>query len=363
VSAPGRAAKRAGTIVHQQFPLNTEPPRDALAESSITPIDAFYLRTHGPIPEIAPERYRLRVRGLVDQPLELSLADLEERFAEREVVATLQCAGNRRAGLIAVRDVPGEAPWGPGATGTAVWRGVALADVLAEALPRSGAEHVALVGADTSPEAEPPQRFAVSIPRRKALRHEVLLAWGMNGAPLEREHGGPLRVVVPGWIGARSVKWLERIELRSEPWDGWFQTTAYRLLPPDATPAPGRGIELGEVAINAEVLVPADGARVPAGRVEIRGYAFAGGERHVMRVDVSVDGGATWAQADLLENLGRWAWRLWRIGVDLAAGDHEVVARAWDSAGGTQPEHPATVWNPKGYVNSAWGRVRVTATA
>jgi sulfite oxidase len=184
----------------------------------------------------------------------------------------------------------------------------------------------------------------------------------MNGAPLGAVRGGPLRAVVPGWIGARSVKWLERIELRAEPWDGFFQATAYRLLPPDEEPAPGAGMALGEIAVNADVLVPGDGAAVAAGALEVRGHAFAGGERRATRVDVSPDGGRSWAQAELLEDLGRWAWRPWRIALDLAPGEHELVVRAWDSAGAVQPEHPATLWNPKGYANSAWGRVRVRVT-
>jgi sulfite oxidase len=320
------------------------------------------VRNHGPVPDVDTATFRLRVDGLVDTPLELSLDDLRDgRFAAREELATLQCAGNRRADLIAVRDIPGEAPWGPGATGTAAWRGVALADVLAAAGPRAEATDVAFVGADTAAEADPPQRFAGSIPRLKAERREVLLAWAMNGAPLPPVHGAPLRVVVPGWIGARSVKWLERIEVRAAPWDGHFQSTAYRLLPPGAEPAPGVGVELGEVAVNSDVLEPDDGARVPAGRLEVRGYAFAGGERRVVRVDVSVNGGRSFVEAELLDDLGRWAWRLWRVDVDLAPGEHELVSRAWDSAGGTQPERAATVWNPKGYVNSAAARVRVVA--
>ena len=186
----------------------------------------------------------------------------------------------------------------------------------------------------------------------------MLLAWGMNGAPLEPVHGAPLRVVVPGYIGARSVKWLERIELRARPWQGYFQQVVYRLLPEDGTPGPGAGMPLGLVALNADVLAPADGETVPAGPVEVRGYAFAGGERHVARVDVSLDGGATWRQAELLEDLGRWAWRHWRIEVELAPGEHEILVRAWDSSAATQPEDEAALWNPKGYVNNARPRVR-----
>jgi sulfite oxidase len=355
--------KRSDLIVHQEEPFNAETGLAALAEGPVTATDAFYVRGHGAVPQIDPTAWRLRVHGLVDRALDLSLATLREAFREREVTATLQCAGNRRAGLIAVREIAGEAPWGPGATGTATWTGVALADVLALAGPLREAAHVGFAGADLCPEAQPAQHFGGSIPLDKACRPEVLLAWSMNGDPLLPVHGAPLRVVVPGYTGARSVKWLERIEVRSRPWRGYFQHVVYRLLPEDQTPGPGAGMPLGLVALNADVLSPADGETVTAGPVEVRGYAFAGGERHVARVDVSLDRGATWTQAQLLEDLGRWAWRHWRITVDLPPGQHEIMARAWDSSAATQPEDEAALWNPKGYVNNARPRVRVHAVA
>jgi sulfite oxidase len=352
--------KRADTIVHEREPFNAEPTPAALAEGALTAIDAFYSRNHGPVPEVDPVGWRLRIDGLVGEPLELSLAELQDgRFPVRREVATLQCAGNRRAGLIAVRDIPGEAPWGPGATGTATWEGVALADVLAAAAPDAAATDVAFVGLDHTDEVDPPQAFGGSIPLRKALRPEVLLAWSMNGAPLTVAHGAPVRVVVPGFIGARSVKWVDRIELRDAPWDGFFQDVVYRLLTPEQEPAPGVGLSLGEAALNAAILRPGDDERVPAGRCVLEGYAFAGGERQVARVEVSADGGETWTQAELGEDLGRWAWRTWTCALHLAPGEHELVARAWDSAAAAQPEHAAPLWNPKGYVNNAWSRVRV----
>jgi sulfite oxidase len=357
----GRYGKRADLIVHELEPFNAETSPAALAEGPVTATDAFYVRGHGAVPEIDSAAWRLRVGGLVERELDLSLTTLREAFPEREVTATLQCAGNRRAGLMAIRDIPGEAPWGPGATGTATWAGIALSDVLALARPLGEACHVAFEGADLCPEADPAQRFGGSISLDKARRPEVVLAWAMNGEPLEPVHGAPLRVVVPGYIGARSVKWLERIELRSKPWPGYFQHVAYRLLPEDGTPGPGAGMALGLIALNADVLSPADGATVAAGAVEVVGYAFAGGERHVERVDVSVDGSATWSQAEFLDDLGPWAWRHWRISVDLPPGEHEIVARAWDSSAATQPEDEAALWNPKGYVNNARPRIRVHA--
>jgi sulfite oxidase len=353
--------KRADLIVHEREPFNAETGRAALAEGPLTATEAFYVRGHGPVPEIDSAAWRLRVHGLVERELDLSLMTLREAFRERDEIATLQCAGNRRAGLMAVRDIPGEAPWGPGATGTARWTGVALADILAAAGPLDEGGHVGFVGADVCSEVEPAEAFGGSIPLDKACRPEVLLAWAMNGKPLSPVHGAPVRVVVPGYIGARSIKWLERIEVRSTPWPGYFQHVAYRLLPEDGTPGPGAGMPLGLVALNADVLSPADGDTVAAGPVEVRGYAFAGGERHVARVDVSLDGGARWAQAELLEDLGRWAWRHWRITVDLPPGEHEVLVRAWDSSAATQPEDEAALWNPKGYVNNARPRVSVRA--
>ena len=300
----GRHGKRADVIVHEEEPFNAETGLGALAEGPLTATDAFYVRGHGAVPEIDPGTWRLRVHGLVERELDLSLATLREAFREREVTATLQCAGNRRAGLIAIRDIPGEAPWGPGATGTATWSGVALADVLAVAGPRPEAAHAGFDGADVCPEAKPVQRFGGSIPLDKACRPEVLLAWAMNGESLAAVHGAPLRVVVPGYIGARSVKWLERIEVRSRPWQGYFQQVVYRLLPEDGTVAPGAGMPLGLVALNADVLSPADGATVAGGagrgaRLRVRGRRAAR-----RRVDVSVDGAATWSQAELLDDLG-----------------------------------------------------------
>src|SRR5690349_21980327 len=169
-----RHGKRPDLIVHELDPFNAETPRAALMEG-LTATDAFYVRSHGAVPDIDPSAWRLRVGGLVERELELSLTTLREAFPERTETATLQCAGNRREGLIAVRPIPGEAPWGPGATGTATWTGVALNDVLALARPPRGAAHVGFEGADDAPEAHPVQRFGGSIPLDKACRPEVLL--------------------------------------------------------------------------------------------------------------------------------------------------------------------------------------------
>ncbi|MGH3499006.1 MAG: sulfite oxidase [Nocardioidaceae bacterium] len=359
-----RWGKRADMVVHSSEPFNAEPPASALAGNVLTPMDTFYARNHGAIPHVDPSTWRLTVGGLVGRELSLSLAELRTDYAHQEIVATLQCAGNRRAALLSVRDLPGEEPWGPGATSTARWTGVSLADVLGTAGVGAGAEHVEFAAGDVSPTADPPQAYGGSIDLAKARSREVLLAWGMNGQALPDAHGGPVRVVVPGYIGARSVKWVDRVSVRAQPSDNYFQAVAYRLLPPEADPErslPGEGLSLGPVALNTAILRPADGARLTAGSTEITGYAFAGDARRVVRVDVSADGGATWRQAFLDEPASAWAWTHWRIRVDLAAGAREILARAWDSTGALQPASPEHVWNPKGYVNNSWARITVHA--
>ncbi|MFJ2032968.1 sulfite oxidase [Streptosporangium sp. NPDC087985] len=352
-------------VVHEEEPFNAEPPPGALADQLITPLEAFYSRNHGPVPHLDAATWRLVVDGLVTQRLQLSLQELRGRFPEREVVATLQCAGNRRAGLIEVRDIPGEAPWGPGAISTARWTGVSLADVLAEAGLRPEAAHIAFAAPDVSPLADPPQPYGASIPAAKATSGEVLLAWAMNGRLLPAVHGAPLRVVVAGWIGARSVKWLQRITAQAEPSGNYFQAVAYRLLPAWADPSqagPEEGISLGPAALNCAILRPGEGARPAPGPAEVTGYAFAGDGRSVARVDLSIDGGRTWAQARLDKAAGPWAWQHWRTTVELPEGEVEITARAWDHTGAVQPESPASLWNPQGYANNSWARLHLTCS-
>lgn len=349
--------KRGDMIVHSSDPYNAEPPRRVLAGAELTPADAFYVRNHGPVPRGDPSAHRLHLDGLVAGPRVWTVDGLRSRFGEHQVLATLQCAGNRRAGLNEVREIPGQAAWGPGATSTARWTGVRLADVLAEAGVHDSAAHVAFEAPDVSDAADPPQRFGGSIPLRKAVAAEVLLAWAMNGERLPAVHGAPLRVVVPGYIGARSVKWLERVTLRRTPSANWFQDVAYRIQPDGA--GPRAGFALGPISVNSDVLDPDDGARVPPGRLRVRGYALAGDDREVPRVDVSTDGGHSWVQAELGARHGPWSWRMWRADLEVGPGPLTVLARAWDSAAGVQPESPAQVWNPGGYANNAWARVRL----
>ncbi len=357
--------KRADMLVHDQDPYNAEPPPAVLGTAVLTPVDAFYSRNHGPVPDIARDDWRLRVDGMVRTPLELSLAELRSEHPAHTVVATLQCAGNRRAGLMRVRDIPGQAPWRDGATSTARWTGVRLGDVLRRAGIAEEARHVAFAASDvcSSPD-EPAEPYGSSVPAQKALADEALLAWEMNGEPLPGVHGGPVRVLVPGYVGARSVKWVQQVTAQAVESASHFQSTAYRLLPADAhPPTAGPGFALGPVALSSAILEPEDGAVVAPGRLTVRGYALAGDHRSVARVDVSGDGGRTWQQATLEESLGPFAWRLWSSSVKVPSGaEVTILARAWDDTGAVQPERAASVWNPKGYVNHSWPRCAVTGS-
>jgi sulfite oxidase len=358
--------KYAATIVHKRSPFNAEPTPSALAREEITALDIFYCRNHGPIPDISRGEWRLTVGGLVSRRLNLTFEELTDTFGAHTVVATLQCAGNRRAEFNEVREVVGEDPWGSGATSTAEWRGVRLADVLdAAGVRRDDGLHVAFMGPDVSRLACPAQPFGGSIPLQKAMSDEVLLTWEMNHQPLPRIHGGPVRVVVPGYIGARSVKWVDAITVQKTPSQNYFQAVAYRILPADCDPdsaTPREGISLSSVALNCDILIPDDGAEAAAGPLKIQGYALADGDRCIARVEVSFDDGRNWHHAKLEPALSRWAWRQWSLTVEVQPGPLTVTARAWDTTGATHPESAASLWNPKGYANNSWARVRVDVT-
>jgi sulfite oxidase len=355
--------KRCDMTVRAGVPFNAEPPASVLAASAITGLDAFYCRNHGTIPDIAPERWRLTVDGLVDLPLRLTYGQLTGDFTAYSVVATLECAGNRRAELLDVRPIPGKEPWAHGAISTAEWRGARLADVLTAAgVDEREGLHVAFGAPDVAPEAVPVQSYGSSIPLSKAMSDEVLLAWEMNSEPLPRVHGGPVRVVVPGYVGARSVKWITAITVQSVPSQNYFQARDYRILPPDVDPdtaAPGQGIPLSSLPLNCDILVPDEGDEIPAGALTVRGWALAGDGRGIGRVDVSLDDGRTWRQAHLEAARSPWAWWPWSLTVETAPGPVSLLARAWDDTGVTQPESPAQVWNPRGYANNAWAHVNV----
>lgn len=357
--------KRTDMTVHDESPYNAESPISALAEA-ITPVEYFYSRNHGPIPEIATDAWELRVGGKVARPRTFSFDELTTEFETHAVTATVQCAGNRRAGFNEVRPIPGEDPWGSGAVSTAEWRGARLADVLSAVGAEVGEDlHVAFEAPDVSPLARPAQAYGGSIPLAKAVKPEVLLAWGMNCERLPRVHGGPVRVVVPGYIGARSVKWVTTIDVVNRPSDNYFQASAYRILPASADPdsaAPGEGIPLSSLGITCDFLSHPNGGHAHAGPLTVTGYALAGDDREIARVDISLDGGVSWHQADLAPTTGRWAWRHWTFSFCAQRGPLDLTARAFDDTAATQPESAAALWNPKGYANNSWARLHLDIT-
>jgi sulfite oxidase len=356
--------KHPGIITRSEQPLNVEPPLELLDQNFVTPTELFYVRNHGSIPELDADQYHLSVTGMVRQQLRLSMDEIRENFSRIDVTATLQCAGNRRQGLMEVASIPEEEPWSAGAIGNAEWSGAPLREVLQAAGVEAKTQHAALMGLDEIEMEDQRFGFGGSIPIKKAMGSEVLLAYVMNGEPLTAEHGAPLRVVSPGYIGARSVKWLGNITLQEEPSSNYYQTHAYKLFPPHVDEEVAdweKGLMLGELSVNSVICQPADEETVSAGAVSVRGYAITGGDRSVERVELSVDGGESWITAELQEGNDPWSWRFWEASVDLDPGQYEMVARAWDAAANTQPELSEQIWNFKGYMNNSWHRVWVTA--
>jgi len=345
-------------------PFNGGAPPEILRQSFITPIEHFFVRSHAPVPKIDAGQFRLSIGGLVRAPIECSLDELTRSFASHKMMTALACAGNRRDELIEIKPVPGEVPWGNEAIGNAVWEGARLSEVLVAAgVDGQRARHVEFIGLDQVSKAGKNFGFGGSISIDKAMSGEVLLAWSMNGAPLPAVHGFPLRVIVPGYIGARSVKWLGAINLIEQPSENYYQAHAYKLFAPevDERTADWAAAEpLGELGVNSIITSPADGAAVRAGGALIEGIAIAG-RGALQRVEVSADDGITWAVARLLPEGERWSWRLWEARVNLPAGPQTLVVRAFDSAGESQPPDARALWNFKGYMNNAWHRVRVIA--
>jgi sulfite oxidase len=343
-------------------PFNAEPPPDMLRSYFLTPNSLFFVRNHGAVPTVDPERYQLTVGGAVNRPLRLCLDELQDRFAKFAVVASLECAGNRRREFFDVASIRGELDWDAQAIGNAVWAGARLRDVLDAAEIGEGARHIAFEGLDVV--GQNGTLFGGSIPIEKAQCADTLLAYEMNGDPLPPSHGFPLRVVVPGYIGARSVKWLTRINAQSEPSTSLFQSKAYKLFPPDVneeTADWSKGLTLTELPVNSAICCPQDHDVLPAGLNCVRGYAIAGGRRLVTRVEVSIDGGHRWTSANLEDGLAPGCWCFWNVVLDLDPGWHQVIARAWDSDGNTQPQNAKMIWNFKGYTNNAWHRISLLA--
>ena len=350
-------------LVHDADGLNTGvwPIPDG---ERLTPVDRFFTRSHAAVPRLDPDAWRLDVGGLVERPAQLGLAALLRELPRRELDATLVCAGMRRAEFLPLGELPGELPWGPEPASTGTWAGVALRDLLALVGVRPQARHVEFVGLDSVERGGSRFGFGGSIDLEKALAGEVLLATELNGAPLPPEHGFPLRTVVPGWIGARSVKWLGRVTLASAPSTNYFQSKAYRV---QRQPTPGdprdvsAGTALTSVAVNSVIVSPVDGTTVRAGPTRIRGWAIGQGGQPLASVEVTANGQDDWVRATLRPGTSRWTWTLWEAELELQTGVHDVAVRATDGAGNGQPASVEETWNVKGYANNAWHRIRIRA--
>lgn len=350
-------------MVHKTSPFNGGPPPELLVQHMITPQSLWFVRNHGTIPRIEGDDFRLQVDGLVEKKLRLSLADLRGEFPEVTVQAALMCAGNRRQEFDDIRPIRGEVPWGSEAVGNATWTGARLSDVLASAGLARGARYVEFEGLDEVTREGRTFGFGGSIPVSKARNEEVLLAYGMNGQTLAPAHGFPLRAVVPGFIGARSVKWLKRIRIQREPSGNYFQAQGYKLFPPHIRAETAdwkHGQMLGELFTTAAVCAPGQRALAWApGEMNLRGYALGGDGRKIARVEVSVEDGESWHEAQLERGGSAWAWCFWECRVKVPPRTGRIWVRAWDDQE-VQPPFAADLWNFKGYMNNSWYCLRNT---
>ena len=322
----------------------------------ITPVGLHYLLIHYDIPDVDADAFSLRIDGRVAKPVTLSLPDLRER-SDHEVTSTMECAGNGRA-LLAPHVV--SQPWLLEAIGTGRWRGVRLKEILEDAELLDDAVEVVFTGLDRGLEKGVEQNYQRSLALDDALGDDVLLAYEMNGAPLLPQHGFPLRLLVPGWYGMTSVKWLTRIEVVAEPFPGYQMTAGYRFRrDEDDEGHPVTRIQPRSLMVPPGIPDFDTRARiVDAGPCPLQGRAWSGWAP-IAHVEVSTDGGDTWADAEL-EPLGSaWAWRGWRYEWNAGEpGEYVLCCRASDEAGNVQPDEP--IWNVGGYSNNALQRVPVT---
>ncbi|KAJ3688592.1 hypothetical protein LUZ61_017756 [Rhynchospora tenuis] len=371
--------------INAKEPFNAEPTRQDLILSYITPVDYFYKRNHGPIPIVEDiDRYSLAIDGLVEKPIHLSMAQIR-LLPKYNVTATLQCAGNRRTAMSQQLKVRGVG-WDISALGNAVWGGAKLSDVLElvgvskfTSVTSAGGKHVEFISIDKCKE-EKGGPYKASVPLSQATNPEadVLLAYEMNGEILNRDHGYPLRVVVPGVIGARSVKWLDRITIIEEESQGFFMQKDYKMFPPsvnwDNIDWSTRRPQM-DFPVQSAICSLHDVDIVKPGKIRIAGYAVSGGGRGIERVDVSIDGGKTWFEASRYQKTGvpyvsddvgscdKWAWVLFEAIVNLQSGNADIVVKAVDSSANVQPENVMSIWNLRGILNNSWHHVYVRSTA
>jgi DMSO/TMAO reductase YedYZ molybdopterin-dependent catalytic subunit len=329
-------------IVLSTSPLVAESPITEQTEK-VTSNGQFFIRTNFNIPRIDPADWRLKLGGLVSSPLELDLTQLK-LLPARHLTAVMECAGNGRSFL----PQPWEGnPFGYGAVSAAAWTGVSLAEVLRRADVKPAARELVFAGADRGYEKKVGGeiRFERSLPVDVAEHQDTMLVYEMNGAPLPTEHGGPVRLLVPGWYGVASVKWLVEIRAIDHQFAGFFQRQKYIMPSGGAEPTP-----LTERRVRALITFPTSDDRLVAGQQVIRGFAWSGNQP-VQRVELSVDGGATWQLTDLESADSAYSWQRWQTIWLAQPGQFQIMVRATDTAGRAQPTEPE--WNLLGYANNA----------
>jgi sulfite oxidase len=357
-SAQGQAVEfpgEQGMVLRSFRFIDLESPVSYF-DSWLTPVPHFFVRNHmfEPISFDTAE-WRLTISGEVEQPLTLNFADLR-KMEVRSVVNTLECAGNGRA--FYRPQLPG-IQWGKGAVGTARFSGPRLRDILQRTGVKPTGKHVMFRGLDEVPGKVPP--FIRSIPIEKALDGDTIITTHMNGSPLTKHHGFPARLLVPGWIGSASCKWLTELKVLETPFEGNFMNPGYRM--PNHPLSPGEAMKPEDthpvtgLSVKSVIAGPADGASINSGYVSVHGVAWAG-EADITKVDVSTDGGGSWNPAKLGHEQARYAWRMWTYDWKTARqGEYSIMSRATDSQGRTQPA--SATWNPGGYLNNVIDQVKV----
>lgn len=353
-------------------PLNREPEPELLISSFITlpPIQP-YDRNHCSLPRnLDGSTHRIQVDGLVSKPLSLTIGDLYNNFVQYEVTSALQCAGNRRHTMRSLlKEVQG-IDWGSGAVMNCVWRGPRVRDVLLYTGLRHEDKDVSVAFACNAVPCQDASWFGSSIPVSRALLKDadVILALEMNGEPLTKEHGFPVRALIPGVTGARSVKWLDQITVQRGISDNHYMNFDYKVLPKEAVDSESAEPfwrdtpPVIEMPVNSVVVSPKAGSTVELdqlGHTVVKGYALPGGDNGpIVKVEVSADGG-NWSEAHLLthERDSKWTWKLWEAKLKLEPGDDRAIfSKATDKGGNTQPQHSS--WNLRGVCYNGYGEVR-----
>jgi len=358
------AEKIDGLLLLGERPLVAETP-ESLLDDDTTPTETFFIRNNGTIPEPTrhPEDWTVTVDGEVQSPLVLSLRELRTRFESVTLRMVLECGGNGRSFFSPA--TPG-VQWTNGGVGCAEWTGVRVADVVNAAGLKSSAMFSGHFGADTplSGDADG-QAISRGVPIAKLMEPHNLIAWGMNGKPLENIHGFPLRLVIGGWPASVSSKWLKRLWIRDRVHDGpGMGGTSYRVpiepMEPGAAPDLSNFRDLESMPVRSIITRPADRTRLPSGtrQVQLRGASWAG-DFEVRQVDVSMDYGATWQRAELSAPKNRYDWQRWTASVTLPSdGFFEIWSRATDARGVSQP-YIAGLWNPEGYGANPIHRIKL----